>query len=123
MPGGARGVLLYANWPNTCAYAERLGLMRDARNRFSVMSAWGRSLSQRDIGNSGSVVQSPAIKWFFSVRIARSAAFARCTPGGTSCIWMLLFAIKSCNIVEHSLSKRCSCGRRPARTRVLWIVL
>jgi hypothetical protein len=96
-----------------------LGLIRDVRRRFRVIVAWGTSLSHRCIGKLGSVVARPAMKWFLNVRMARSAAFARWTPGGTNWYWMCSVSMYRFSTAEHSLSIRCSLGRRPARMRVL----
>ena len=77
VPGGAIGVLLKSKLPWSWLQAERFGLMREVRSKLSVMTAWGRSLSQRYSGKFLSVLQRPAMKWFLKVRMARSAAFRR----------------------------------------------
>jgi hypothetical protein len=46
-PGGPNGVRLKSNVPWTWAHADNFGLMREPRSRFSVISAFGRSWSQR----------------------------------------------------------------------------
>ena len=85
VPGGPIGVRLKSNTPLSCAYAESFGLMRDPRNKFRVVRAWGKRRSHRRNGSSGSVLQRMAIKWFLKVRIARSAALRRCLPASVSC--------------------------------------
>jgi len=62
MPGGAIGVRLKLNAPCSCAHAERLGLMCDPYNMLRDNSAWGSKWSQRWMGKSLSVLQSPAMK-------------------------------------------------------------
>ena len=71
------GVLLKSYCPQTWAYAESFGLMRDPRRRLSVQVACGSRRSHRWMGKFGSVVHSPAIRWFLKVRMARSAALRR----------------------------------------------
>jgi hypothetical protein len=46
--------------------------------------ACGSNRYHRVSGKSGRTVHKQAMKWFFSVQMARSAAFARCIPGGAS---------------------------------------
>ena len=84
VPGGPSGVLLKLKVPCSCAHADNLGLSLDARNRFNVMVAWSSSLSHKCKGKSLSTLHNPAMKWFLNVLIARSAAFRRWMPGGTS---------------------------------------
>jgi hypothetical protein len=48
------------------------------------MRHWGKTVSQRLRGKSLLVEQSPVIKSFLNVRMARLVAFRRCTWGGAS---------------------------------------
>ena len=84
VPGGPIGVRLKSNALLSCAYAESFGLMRDPCNKFRVVRASGKRQSHSRNGNSGSVLQRMAIKWFLKARIARSAALRRCIPAGVS---------------------------------------
>ncbi len=84
-----------------------------------MRSACGMSRSHSARGNFGSQVASPALKWFFQVWMARSAALRRWTWGGTS--WKFTEClVKACFITwEHSLSKICRVGEKPL-DRSLW---
>ncbi len=82
VPSGPSGVLLKSNLPSSCSYADNLGLIRDVRNKLSVISACGGSLVHRCKGKSGSVPHRIAMKWFFHVRIDVSAALRRCKCAG-----------------------------------------
>jgi hypothetical protein len=57
--------------------------MRKERNRFKVRMACGSNRSHSDKGKFESTVQRMETKWFLKVLIARSAALARCSFGGT----------------------------------------
>ena len=74
---GARGLRVKSKLPLSWAYAESLGLRREARRRLRVSSAWGRRRHQFDRGKLGSVLARPAMKWFLKVRMARLEAFRR----------------------------------------------
>jgi hypothetical protein len=102
--GGATGVRSQSQLPHTCAHADRFGLRRDPRSRFSVRLACSNSSSHRCSGNWVSVVQSPATRWFLNVRMARSVAFRRCCPAGTSWCSTSSVARNSWSSLEHSLS-------------------
>jgi hypothetical protein len=56
-----------------CVAAESLGLILDVLNIYNVMTACGNNLSHRCIGNDLSVEHSPAIKWYLTDLISRSA--------------------------------------------------
>ena len=84
MPGGASGVALKSKFPKMAAWAEREGLRLEDLTRLRVRTAWGRSLSYSAIGNFGSHVDKPAIRWFLKVLIALSAELCLCRCGGTS---------------------------------------
>ena len=84
VPGGARGVRVKSKVPSSWAYAESLGLRRQARRRLRVSSARGRRRHQFKRGKFGSVLARPAMKWFLKVRMARSEEFRRWICGGTS---------------------------------------
>ena len=84
VPGGARGVWLKLKLRKVAAYAERLGWRREDRRRFNVMSYCGNNLYHSWIGKFGLSVSIPARELLSHVWIARSAAFRRCTCGGTS---------------------------------------
>ena len=62
VPGGANGVRLKSKAPNSCAWAESCGLMRDVRSRFRVMVDWGIRRHHKWVGKLGSVLASPAMK-------------------------------------------------------------
>ena len=88
MPIGVIGILLKLNGPLRWAYDETLGVAFDCCNRLIVISASDISLSHNDGGKSGAVPASILRKCALKFRIATSAAFLRCVPGGTnsSCI-------------------------------------
>ena len=73
-----------SNRPYRAEYAENLGLYRRFRRRLRVSSAWGNSRSHSLAGKVGSAMHNVVMKWALKVWIARSAAFRRCTCGGTS---------------------------------------
>ena len=83
VPGGPSGVAIKLKAPCSWAYAESLLLMVDVRSRLRVMVAWSMRRSHRCLGNDGSHEHRVEMKWFLKVRIARSAALARCWLGGT----------------------------------------
>ena len=64
---------------------EILGLRREVRSRFSVMTDCGKRLSHLFNGECFCAMQSPAIKLFLNVLIALSAAFLRWLPAGANC--------------------------------------
>ena len=76
MPGGANGVALKLNSPNTYAYADNFGFTLADRNMLIVMLAWSKSLSHSARGKSGLHVANPALKCFLKVWIALSARLA-----------------------------------------------
>ena len=78
------GVRLKSKLPFRHAYADSFRCRRDERNRLSVGSACSHMRSHSETGKSGSQVARPALKWFFQVWIARSAALRRWTWGGTN---------------------------------------
>ena len=96
MPIGASGILLELNGPLRWESAETLGVALDFRNRLIVISACGRSLSHNDGGKSGTVPASIPRKCALKFRMATSAAFLWCVPGGTSSSCILY---SSCIIV------------------------
>ena len=119
MSGGASGLAAKLNTPKTVSCAEREGLRLEARREFSVKVHWGRSLSHSCIRKLGSTVQSPVIRWFLYVLIARSAAFLLCICGGTR--WKLTLCLMHASLIssEHSLSRMWSDGASPCDFRVL----
>jgi hypothetical protein len=74
-PGGASGVLLWSNGPNTALYADLAGSVREALIKFSVISAWGEVYPIIIWEKSSSAEHNPAMKWFLNVQMACSAAF------------------------------------------------
>ena len=84
MPGGASGVAWKSMFPNRYAWADNFELDLDAQRRFRVRLVCGRSKSQRPNGKSGSTEARIDLKLFLNVWNARSAAFTRCTCGGTN---------------------------------------
>ena len=87
--------------------------MRDGRRRLRVITACGISLSQMWRGKVGSTEQSPAMKWFLNVCMARSALFLRCRPDGVSWKSMSSLVISLMRAREASLSRRWSRGCSP----------
>ena len=55
-----------------CVWADMFGCIYDGRSRFNVVKAWGKNLSHKFKGKFGFMEQSPAIKWFLNVWMARS---------------------------------------------------
>jgi hypothetical protein len=66
------------------AWADSCGFILERQRRLIVMGHWGNSLPHRLRGKYLLVEQTPAMKLFLNVRMARSAAFRRCTWGGAS---------------------------------------
>ena len=114
-PGGPSSVRLKSNVPFTWAHADNVGLILEPHKRLRVISACGSSRSHKCRGKSLSALHSPAMKWFWKVHMALSAALHRCTAGGTNWKSMFSWCINSFSCCEHSLSNRCSRGRNPAR--------
>jgi len=113
MPGGTIGVQLKSMGPCSCTQAERHWLMHDPLSKLSVSSAWGRSQSQRWMGNLLSVLQSLEMKWFLKVWMAHSAALRQWTCGGTNWKSMVSAVMNSCSEHEASLSRPWSWGWSP----------
>ena len=120
VPGGAMGVRLKSKGPSNMVWADIFGFRRAGRNMLSVVVACGMSRSQRWVGKVGSVLQSPAIKWFFHVRMARSAALRRCMCGGTSWKSTSLVRLNAFKALDASLSNQWICGRKPLLVRCWW---
>ena len=59
------------------ASAEIRGLMCDGQSRLRVVVACGSNQHHRYIGNDGSVLARPEIKWSLNVAIDLLAAFAQ----------------------------------------------
>ena len=70
-------VLLYSKVPFNWAYIESLVLSLKGRSKFSIISACSKRRSQFCMGKSGYVEKIPAIKWYFNILIACSAALRR----------------------------------------------
>jgi hypothetical protein len=77
---GCQQSLVVVEWSK----AEMLGFACDARIRLIVISACGISRSHSRIGKAVLAKQSPAIKWFLNVWMARLAALRQWVWGGTS---------------------------------------
>ena len=93
-PGGASGVLLKSNGILIDVYGDLLGLRLDCLNKFNVNIHFLIRGENKCIGEFGSVLKNPEMKWFFQVRIYISDAFLLCTPGGTIWTynpWLLLY--------------------------------
>ena len=73
MPGAAMGVLLYSEFPFNFAYAEIFGFSLEGQSKFNAISVRSKRWYQFCMGESGSIDQSPAMKWSLNVLIARSA--------------------------------------------------
>ena len=110
VPGGANGVLLKLKFPKRYAYADNFGLTCAFLSRFNVVVYCGRSLSHSSIGKVGSKDTNPAKKWFLKVLIALSAAFLRCTCGGTNWYDIFCFTKLAFRSANASLSKMYKLG-------------
>ena len=84
-----------------------------------MMSHWGSNRSHSAKGKLGSHEERPAMKWFFHVWIARSAALRRWLCGGTRWKSTLYFLKASFRFAEHSLSRMWSVGAYPLDWRSL----
>ena len=65
--------------------------MRDCRMRLRVSRHCGVRSMVRAMGNVGSQVARPAMKWFLKVCIACSARFHQWLSGGTNLIVLFLY--------------------------------
>ena len=89
MPIGAIVILLELKGLLRWAYAETLEVALDCCNRLIVISACGSSMYQNDGGKSSAVPASILRKCAFKFRMATSATFLRCVPGGTNSSFIL----------------------------------
>ena len=92
--------------------------------RFSVITACGKRLYHLFKGKFLCAVHNPAMKWFFNVLIALSAAFLQWHPAGAN--WTVIFSSVSRNSmrsVETSLSRMWKVGLSPAALSFLMIVV
>ena len=64
-------------------YSETLGVELDFHKKLIVIKACGRIMSHNDGGKYGAVPASILRKCAFKFRMATSAAFLGCVPGGT----------------------------------------
>ena len=71
--GHGMGVLLYSKFSLNCAYAEILGFSLEGQSKFNSISVSSKRWYQFCMGESGSIDQSPAMKWSLNVLITRSA--------------------------------------------------
>lgn len=99
---------------DVCAWAENLGIICDDQRRFKVTWAWRINLSHSDNGNFGSVVTSPALRWFSWVWMAFSARFLQWDCGGTSWNSVSLPLKAFFNLVEILISRTHTSGVTPA---------
>ena len=96
-------------------YAKTLGVALDYINRLIVISACGSSLYHNDEGISGVLPSSILRKCALKFRMATSAAFLLCAPGGTSSSCILYsYCIIVFRASETSLSSMCFLGIIPA---------
>ena len=89
IPGGASGVLLKSNFPSSSVYANIFGFRRQSLIIFNFIVACGSSQHHRCIGKHVSVLEIPALKWYFHVLMARSSALTRWICGSTN--WYSIF--------------------------------
>ena len=61
VPGGAKGVAVKLNSPNTYAWADNLGFVLEDRKRFIVIFVCGISLSHSESGKFGSAPANAAL--------------------------------------------------------------
>lgn len=120
-PAGPNGVASKLKGPKRSSHAESEGLQWLARRRFSVSSACGMSRSHRSAGKVGAVPARMDRKWALNVRIARSAAFRRCTCGGTSWKVHPFDVIAFWKAMLASLSRICIIGLRLALAKRVWM--
>ena len=95
VPVGASRVALKSKLPINAAYAERYRFLLDDLKRFTFSCACGIRRSHSLAGNRVSQRNNPVMRWFLKVLMALSAAFHRCTCGGTS--WYLTLASSKAN--------------------------
>ena len=87
-------------------WAKSLGLRREVRSRFSVMTACDKRPSHLFNGKCWCKVQSPAIKGFLNVLIAISAVFMQWHPAGANCIVIFSsYSRKAMRSVDNSLTR------------------
>ena len=120
VPNGAMGVRLKSCGPLSMASADMRGFNLDGLSKFSVMFVWSMRRSHSCKGKRGSRPHKIDMKWFFHVRIARSAALALWRWGGTSWKDMSFLFIRWISSLEHSLSKISNLGLRPRMARYLY---
>ena len=92
-------------------------------SRHSMICACRRRQSQSLSGNSASVLHRMDMKWFFHVRMARSATLRRWLPAGVSWKSTLISLRKTLNSLDILLSNCWYCGRKPCDVRMRWISL
>jgi hypothetical protein len=62
VPNGAIGALLKSYFPSMYVVAYRLGFIIDVLSIFNVITAWGKNMSHKCIGNALYVEHNTAIK-------------------------------------------------------------
>ena len=77
VPRGAIDVRLKSKSPSSTSNAALLGLVREARNKFKVISHCASNSHHSCSGKFLLTVASPAMKWFLKVWIALLAALTR----------------------------------------------
>jgi hypothetical protein len=94
--------------------------------RFKEISACGMRRPHKCKGKALSTLQRPAIKCFWNVRMARFGGVASVNSRGNKLEIDFFFGHKLFEGSEHSLSRRCNRGWRPAwhshACRVLYAV-
>ena len=93
-----------SNLPQSCSHADIDGFVGEARIRFNVIASFPINSSHSERRHSGSIPVNVAIKWFFHVRISRSALLVRCSATGVSSSVITKRSIQSFISCEHSLS-------------------
>lgn len=91
VPIGHQGTLLKSWTPSRTWYAETFGCTLEVRNMFNESCACGMNLLHMAAGQSLSIVQNPAMRWFLKVWMARSAALTLWLCGSTS--WILMSSV------------------------------
>ena len=104
-PSGLRGILLKSNIQKRWACADTVGVEFDGLSRFTVSSAWGRSLSHNANRKDGSASANMEMKWFLKI-FQTSAMFLLWQHRGTD-FYSYSWLITSFMFLEQSLSKMC----------------
>ena len=102
--------------PSIASNAKSAGFWQHGRIMLSVMLHCLVSQHQFAMGNEVGSAAMPTVKWFFHVRISRSAWFVQCMSGGVYCSLVCLPEMKS-STCDDSLSILCRSGLNPLVVR------